>query len=290
MTAGLMRRLSSSTRTRAHRISVRNWALTPLRQPQRTLANIKDTSESKTWFTSNSPRFGPPDLGGNDHTPPDERTLKLGKTIRVLHDRLPTLLASPLPQEILSPQISLHLFPSTHPHLPTVRGKIPYTTALWTAPVAWGRVPIIGNVKLIILSERMVQNGGTFTEADMRHEKLIVRWKTCGKSKGAQTGGLYRGIGASEQVDKITEFLGGAARKDEEFCGLFIFEFDEEGRISSHTIEHAEEGGSWDKTTRVISVTDWLLGRAWGKKSEDGTPGLAMAQEQRDDIDQHRRR
>jgi len=216
--------------------------------------------------------------------------LKLGKTIRVLHDRLPTLLASPLPQEILSPQISLHLFPSTHPHLPTVSGRIAYTAALWTAPVAWGRVPVVGNVKLIILSERMVQNGGTSTAANMRHEKLIVRWKTCGKSKGKQTGGLYRGIGASEQVDKITEFLGGDRAKDEEFCGMFIFEFDEEGRILSHTIEHVEEGGSWDKTTRVISVTDWLLGRAWGRKSEDGTPGLAMAQTQREDANRHRKR
>jgi hypothetical protein len=152
-------------------------------------------------------------------------------------------------------------------------------------------VPVVGNVKLIILSERMVQNGGISTAAEKRHEKLIVRWKTCGKSKGKQSGGLYRGIGAAEQVDKITEFLGGDARKDEEFCGLFIFEFDEEGRILNHTIEHAEEGGSWDKTTRVISVTDWLLGRAWGKKSEDGTPALALAQEQRvEDSNQHEKR
>lgn len=193
--------------------------------------------------------------------------------IRILHERLPTLLASPLPQDILSPQITLNLFPSTHPHLPTVSGKIAYTAALWTAPVAWGRVPVVGNVKLIILSERMVQNGGNSTAADMRHEKLIVKWKTCGKSKSKQNGG---------QVDKITEFLGRDIQSEEEFCGLFFFEFDSEGRILTHTIEHAEEGGSWDRTTRVISVTDWLLGRAWGKKLEEGTPGLALAECERD--------
>lgn len=86
---------------------------------------------------------------------------------------------------------------------------------------------------------------------------------------------LYRGIGASEQVDKITEWLRGDARASEEFCGLFIFEFDEEGRILTHTIEHAEESGSWDRASKVISVTDWLLGRAkW--KQEKEIPNLAL--------------
>ena len=49
---------------------------------------------------------------------------------------------------------------------------------------------------------------------------------------------------------------------------MFIFEFDEEGRILTHTIENVEEGGNWDKMTRVISVTDWLLGKAWGANVE----------------------
>ena len=143
--------------------------------------------------------------------------------------------------------------------------------------MAWGRVPIVGNVKLSILSERMVKNGSSSYRGSSRvgSERLIVRWKTCGKTKGKGMGALYRGIGASEQVDKITEWLGGDARDDEEFCGLFIFEFDEEGRILTHTIEHAEEGGSWDKTSKVISVTDWLLGRAkWNSAKE--LPGLAL--------------
>ena len=144
--------------------------------------------------------------------------------------------------------------------------------------MAWGRVPIVGNVKLVILSERMVRNGpstSTSSSTRINNERLIVRWKTCGKTKGKGMGGLYRGIGASEQVDKITEWLGGDARDDEEFCGLFIFEFDEEGRICTHTIEHSEEGGSWDKASRVVSVTDWLLGKAMGRKAEKEVAGLA---------------
>ena len=85
MTAGPMRRLSSSSRTHAQRITLKNLASsTPvaLRQPQRTLANIRerDISLSKTWFTSTVPRISPPELRGQDHSPPDERTLKLGKS------------------------------------------------------------------------------------------------------------------------------------------------------------------------------------------------------------------
>ncbi|EOD45609.1 Tubby [Neofusicoccum parvum] len=131
------------------------------------------------------------------------------------------------------------------------------------------RVPVVGNVKLEILSERMVRNGCGSTSG-VAHEKLIVKWKTCGKTKGKGVGALYRGISGGEQVDKITEFLGGDAKDDEEFVGLFIFEFDEEGRVFTHTIEHVEEGGNWDKMTRVISVTDWLLGKAWGAKQPAG--------------------
>lgn len=281
-------------------------------QRLRGLASIQsDRCLSDVWFNSSPPQSSvkPAGLPGNgpDEKPPDERTLKLGKSmlslpfccphpmgihlqfpqltqswlaIRVLHENLPTLLASPLPQEILSPQITLHLFPSTHPHLPTVSGRIAYCAALWTAPVAWGRVPVVGNVRLSIISERLVKNGSASLPSTppcaSGNECLVVRWKTCGKTKGRGMGSLYRGIyGKGDQVDKITEFLGGDARDDEEFSGLFIFEFDLEGRIVSHTIEHAQQGGNWEKMTRVVNVTDWLLGRTKWKRAED-EPGLAL--------------
>lgn len=197
--------------------------------------------------------------------------------IRILHERLPTLLASPLPQELLSPQITLRLFPSTHQHLPAVTGKIGYTAALWTSPVAWGRFPVLGNVKLIILSERMIKS--TLHSSSPNQEKLLVRWKTCGKTKNKGTGALYRGLSASDvAVDKITQWIGGGPSKTDdskEFCGLFIFEFDGEGRIVQHIIEHAEESGSEEKTAKVVSVTDWLLGMAKGRANE-GVPELSL--------------
>ena len=138
--------------------------------------------------------------------------------------------------------------------------------------MAWGRVPIVGNVKLIILSERVVKNGSTYSHIAPPHisnERLVVRWKTCGKPHGKGMGTLYRGIGAREEVDKMNQWLGGDARDDEEFCGKFVFEFDEEGRILTHTIEHADENGELEKTSKVISVTDWLLGRSWKKRTPD---------------------
>jgi len=120
----------------------------------------------------------------------------------------------------------------------------------------------------------MVRNGySTDCQQASGSEKLIVKWKTCEK----------------EAESKLSEILSrDRGKEDKEFVGLFIFEFDDEGRVVSHTIEHVEESGDWDrKTAKVISVTDWLLGRAWGKKEEE-IPGLALGYCDVDEKD-HRR-
>ncbi|KAF2765102.1 hypothetical protein EJ03DRAFT_331297 [Teratosphaeria nubilosa] len=252
--------------------------------------NDIDPFNRDVFFTSTPWRHNAPPQS-SDHKPPDERTIQLGKTVRILHERLPTLLQSPLPGEILSPQITLYLFPSTHPHLPTVSGRIAYIAALWTAPVAWGRIPLVGNVKLTILSERMVRNGGTAVPVESRDEKLIVKWKTCGKTRRRDgTGGIYRGVGLAtkDPVDRIKAFVAGTTKgldkpiekeeEGEEFQGIFVFEFDDKGRVKKHTIERTEEGGHWDKTNRVVSVTDWLLGRFNGRGKEE-MPELALCEE-----------
>lgn len=113
-----------------------------------------------------------------------------------------------------------------------------------------------------------------------RSEKLVVRWRTNGKTKNRGTGPFYKGIGRSEPIDKITEFLGGGQGEDDqrEFTGLFIFEFDEEGRIVSHTIEHVQEGGNWEKGVgaRVVGLTDWLLGGM--REKGGGCPSPAMCE------------
>jgi hypothetical protein len=150
------------------------------------------------------------------------------------------------------------------------------TAALWTSPIAWGKFPMV-NVKLQIISERMVKSRSMshspISQYSTRPEQLIVRWRTFGKTKNKGIGGFYQGIGAREQVDKITEWLGGGRGEDDskEFTGLFIFEFDEEGRIVSHTIEHAQEGGNWERGVgaKVVGLTDWLLG---GMKNGNGAP------------------
>ncbi len=134
-------------------------------------------------------------------------------------------------------------------------------------------------MKLEILSERMVKSpshsNSPLPSGVTRPEQLIVRWRTIGKTRGKGTGAFYKGIGGSERVDKITEWLGGGKGEDDskEFTGLFIFEFDEEGRVLSHTIEHLQEGGNWEKGmgARVVGLTDWLLGSL--KKNGRGDEG-----------------
>ncbi|KAI2473418.1 hypothetical protein F4781DRAFT_190688 [Annulohypoxylon bovei var. microspora] len=224
------------------------------------------------WFNSSFPNFDIPSPGGRE--PNDERKVKLGKTLRILQERLPTLLQSPLPQEILSPHISLHLFPSTHPYLPTVTGRVAYIAAVWTSPLAWNRVPIIGNVKLEILSERMVSQPyySSPKRSEAYGEQLVVKWRTAdSKPKDANV------TVAEDGEQKLDGMLRGTLGIGEKkaFTGLFIFEFDQEARVISHTIEHVDEHGDWEKGlgAKVVGLTDWLLGGIKGR-TDGGAPAL----------------
>ena len=85
MTAGLMRRLfSSSTRARIpQRLTSHQLCAPPLlglKQYQRTITDVRprQASVSRTWFTSTA-ACPSPDPNGSSR-PPDERTLKLGKS------------------------------------------------------------------------------------------------------------------------------------------------------------------------------------------------------------------
>ncbi|EFR03388.1 hypothetical protein MGYG_06387 [Nannizzia gypsea CBS 118893] len=280
----------------------------------RSLAQLSPIQPDGPWLTALSSthfshsnlaaQYGEPRRNG-DHKPPDERIVRLGKTLRILSKQLPTILVNALPQEILSPSISLHLFPSTHPHLPTVKGRVPYRAALWTAPVAWGSVPIIGNVNLRIVSERVVPTG-VANENGLNDspggEKLVVRWVTEGADRPASKVGrgsevddyitperVHRGqesnkdsrlasSSASNGTNRgLSVLLGGEMPifklgKEEQFTGLFIFTFDEEGRIATHTIEHADEGNGLDRTAKVVTLADWLLGKAKGSASSQIVP------------------
>ena len=197
--------------------------------------------------------------------------------LRILQDRLPTLLQSPLPQDILAPNISLQLFPTTHPHLPTVSGKVAYNAALWTSPIAWNRVPIIGNVKLEILAERMTSEPLTFLprRAGAQPEQLVVRW--CEKRRHSSKNDPDHNGTLSHQPEQESSGIarslwrGRGADPNKAFTGLFIFDFDKEGRVLTHTIEQAQECGKWEKGmgAKFVGLTDWLLG---GMKGPDGTP------------------
>lgn len=229
------------------------------------------------------------------------------KALRILSPLLPTLLYNTLPTNILSPSVNLHLFPSTHPHLPTVKGRTLYRAALWTVPVAWSSVPLVGNVKLQIISERIVRAGTLLDPThqgdhhDSGDERLIVRWKTeprtdsrpfhgtssstpnsTAPSQNASSSQINHLSGSTKGTNKgLSVLLGGdepifKLSKEEQFNGLFIFSFDEEGRILTHTIEHADEADGWDRTAKFVTLTDWLIGKARGSLDPAVNPGLVM--------------
>ncbi|KAF3311215.1 hypothetical protein TWF173_008513 [Orbilia oligospora] len=237
-----------------------------------------------------------------DKDPVSERTLNLGKTIDILKDRLPTLLQSPLPSEILSPSIALRLFPSTHPHLPSVSGRMAYIAALWTSPVVWGRIPGI-KVRLEILSIRMVKGGNPVENEDdgpqnVAGERMIVKWRASGSPNGNGNG---NGNGDTQPstastTSNTTPYPKSTEPKKEDplsavanslprftlagdFCGLFIFEFDDKGRIKTHIIEDVEEDRdeAVQQHSKVITLTEWLLKKAKSSLEEkQQVPGLAF--------------
>ncbi|KAB5582511.1 hypothetical protein GE09DRAFT_1246267 [Coniochaeta sp. 2T2.1] len=266
-------------------------------KPLTTLQEANPRNLPEVWFNHTAPRpqnafFQPSQPSPSNKVPdPDENKVKLGKTLRILQSRLPTLLNSPLPQEILSPSISLHLFPSTHPHLPAVRGRVAYQAALWTSPIAWNRLPGLGNVRLEILSERMVRNKPARRSGAIE-DQLVVRWRTIGGSSSRSLAGLlFQGrdvVGGKGEVREDGPMAPGGGQKvgtaqrpgeGKEFTGLFIFEFDREGRVLSHTIEHVEEGGQWERGVgaKVVGLTDWLLGGLKGNGEGSNTPCPAFS-------------
>lgn len=228
----------------------------------------------------------------------------MNPALRALSPLLPNILRAQLPPEIVSPNVSLHLFPSTHPHLPVVRGRMGYRAALWTAPVAWGSVPVVGNVKLEILSEKIVRSGFITAPSQVEEqcgglgeEKLVVKWRTAGNGNGAHpvssassavdNGGINRGLSTLLGGDRP---LFGKDADSNTFSGLFVFSFDSEGRIANHTIEHVDEAGGFDKTSKVVTLADWLLGKArWrGLRVDDGLPVPGLAYRVcRDEIRKH---
>jgi hypothetical protein len=164
--------------------------------------------------------------------------------------------------------------------------------------VAWSSLPLVGNVKLQITSERMVRTTsvlGCEHTGDCGEERLVVRWKTeaRGDTDGSPTAisttpSSSASSSSSSHISQsragtnkgLSALLGGeepifSLGKEGHFNGLFIFGFDEEGRIVSHTIEHADQADGWDRTAKFVTLTDWLLGKA--RSTIDPTPEPSLA-------------
>ena len=73
----------------------------------------------------------------------------------------------------------------------------------------------------------------------MMGEKLRVRWKT--------------------------------AEGGREMAGIFIFEFDESGKVGRHVIENTEGGGEeGGEVGKVVTVAEWLMRKARGREGDGG--------------------
>jgi hypothetical protein len=135
-------------------------------------------------------------------------------------------------------------------------------------------------LKIEILSERMTTQPLHFSpqRAGAYPEQLVVKWRTVGKSKENPS--------LTEQGEqKLDESLSGAQAREtkKEFTGLFIFEFDKDGKIISHTIEHVDQSGEWDKGVgaKVVHLTDWLLGEIRGRQPQGTCPMFQVTNDSR---------
>lgn len=101
-------------------------------------------------------------------------------------------------------------------------------------------------------------------------EQLVVRWRTTGSSRIGWRLPFREFFQASEQGMSQTGFT-----------GLFIFEFDGEGRVLSHTIEHVQSHGEWENSVgaKFVGLTDWLLGGMRGGR--EGCPAFEIHSDDR---------
>lgn len=98
------------------------------------------------------------------------------------------------------------------------------------------------------------------TETSAQRDSQQGNTENTKKIATSASNGINRGLSTLLGGDSPIFKLG----KEEQFTGLFIFGFDEQGRVATHTIEHAEQGRGCDRTAKVVTLTDWLLGKAKG--------------------------
>jgi len=105
-------------------------------------------------------------------------------------------------------------------------------------------------------------------------EQLVVKWRTASSNDKDKDDNAK--LSLTEQGEQnLDAHLRGSQTSNEKkaFTGLFVFEFDKEGRIISHTIEHVDESGDWEKGVgaRVVGLTEWLLRGIKGRTENGGS-------------------
>lgn len=196
--------------------------------------------------------------------------------IDTIHLSTPRLLHEPYPDSLILPNITLHMLPDSHIHLPTVTGKHPYKTTVKLMQFLVTTLLVSSSSSLVIISSRLDhsahQSPRRHPHNHIRHHsdqlqepvlnnetppRLIVRWRTVSDSKPEPFSPTHINYSWSSTLTKIDpRNLGILPNEYPVLTGIFEFEFDEDcSGILVHTItdvEYLTSGRAAEATANVL--------------------------------------
>lgn len=105
--------------------------------------------------------------------------------IQTIEDYTPGLLNRAYPTEIISKNIQFRLFPYSIPQIPTIVGRVPYSTVVKVIQLGVKSILLPPGSELRILSSRLegdVGNGETESKNSLNPVTFTVRWRTASQS------------------------------------------------------------------------------------------------------------
>lgn len=117
---------------------------------------------------------------------------------------------TPFPRAILAADITLRLFPTTHPGIPTIRGGVLgyLAAARMLQMVVAGMIVDTRNARIRVLSERLIKdeaNSGTDSNGKSTigvPSRYILKWCTCEASESS--GGASNGNSSAPPEDPVS--------------------------------------------------------------------------------------
>jgi hypothetical protein len=119
-------------------------------------------------------------------------------------------LQTPFPRALLAADITLRLFPTTHPGIPPIRGGVLgyLAAARMLQMVVSGMIVDTRNARIRVLSERLIKDKGSSIESGNESSssgvpsRYILKWCTCDVSESS--GGANNGNSGAPPEDPVT--------------------------------------------------------------------------------------